>query len=307
MKLLLIVIMLLAVFTFNGCKNKTVLNDNGVPDKLVMGLFGGENPGSTQKIWEPIRKCMEKDLGIPVEVLITNDYTAVIEAIHTKKIHIAELGPFSYIIAAQNKDIEPFAVLGVKGQPHMYHSTIFARTNSGINTIADLKSRAKNLTFCFTDPASTSGHLIPRAYLSSIGLDPDTAFKETIFAGSHAASVLTVAAGKIDVGCATDEYGVDMLIKRGLVKKGELKILWVSDPIIGSPLVIRKDIDKRLARRIQQFYLNLAKDHLSIFNDYIKVYYAHPPADLAYVPIADSMFNGIRKIAGGVKDLKLVN
>lgn len=307
MKSLIVVIMLFTVFAFFGCKNKAALNDNGIPAKLVIGVFGGENPGSTQKIWEPIRVCMEKELGTPVEVITTSDYTAVIEAIHTKKIHIAELGPFSYIIASQRKDIEPFAVLGVRGKPLMYHSTIFARTNSGLNSIADIKAKAKGLTLCFTDPASTSGHLIPRAYLNSIGLDPDTAFKETMFAGSHAASVLTVAAGKVDVGCATDEYGVDFLEKKGMIKKGLLKILWTSDPIVGSPFVIRKDINKAFAKKIQRFYFNLAKDHPLIFNNYLKVYYAQHPADLTYIAIQDSMFNGIRKIAGNVKDLKLVN
>jgi len=300
-------IVLISTLLSTSCKNKAALNENGIPDKLVIGVFGGENPGRTQNIIEPIRKCMEKRPGLPVEMLITNDYTAVIEAMHAKKIHMAYLGPFSYVLASQHKDIEPVAALGLYGRPYMYHSNIFVRTSLGLNSMADVKAKAKSLTLCFTDPASTSSHLIPRAYLTTIGLNPDSAFKQTMFAGSHAASVLTVAAGKVDIGCTTDEYGVDLLVKKGLVKKDALKIIWISDTVIGSPVVIRTDVNKALVKKVQQFYLNLAKDQPLIFEKYIKVYYAQPPADLAYIPIQDSMFNGIRKTVNGVKDLNFVN
>ncbi len=300
-------ISLIALIALNGCKNSVALNDNGIPGKLVIGVFGGENPGRTQNIMEPIRVYMEKKLGMEVEMHIVNDYTTVIEALHAKKIHMAYLGPFSYVLASRRNDIEPIAVLGLYGKPYMYHSNIFVRSNSGLNSMADVKAKAKSLTLCFTDPVSTSGHLVPRAYLTSIGLNPDNAFRETMFAGSHAASILTVAAGKVDIGCATDEYGVNLLVKNGQVKKGALKIIWISDPIVGSPIVVRKDINKDFAKKIQQFYLDFAKDQPLMFDRYIKVYYVQRPANLAYIAIQDSMFNGIRKMVNGVKDLEPVN
>ncbi len=293
------------MFVLGGCKDKAALDARGVPGELMIGVYGGENPGHTEQIMEGIRQNMEKSLGIPVKMFITNDYTAVIEGLHSKKLHMGYMGPFSYILAAQYHDIEPIAVLGVNGRPSMYHSTIYARTSSGLNSMADVKARAKNLTFCFTDPASTSGHLVPRAYLNSIGLNPDSAFKQTVFAGSHAAAILTVAAGKVDLGCATDEYGIDLLVKRGLIKPGELKVLWTSESIVESPVVIRKDINKDLVKRIQQYYFDLAKNHPKAFDAYIKTYFAFPPKDLTYVPIADSDFNSLRKMAASLKDLKL--
>ena len=217
------------------------------------------------------------------------------------------LGPFSYILAAQYKDNDPLVVIGIKGTPYVYHSNIYVRANSGLNSMADIKAHAKELTFCFTDPASTSGHLVPRAYLTSIGLDPDSAFKQVIFAGSHAAAVLTVAAGKVDIGCATDQYGIDLLVKRGLVKPGVLKVLWTSAPITESPIVILKDINKAFAAKIRQYYLDMAKKQPKAFNDYIAAYYAAPPANITWVPVTDTDFNGIRKMAAGLKNLKLVH
>ena len=307
MKAIVSIFALLIVFTASGCKDKAALDDKGVPGELVIGVFGGENPGHTQYIMESLRQTMEKTLGIPVKMLITNDYTAVIEGLHSKKLHMGYLGPFSYILAAQYKDIDPLVAMGRNGKPSVYHSVIYVRTSSGLNSMADVKAHAKGLTFCFTDPASTSGHLVPRAYLTSIGLNPDSAFKQTVFAGSHAAAILTVAVGKVDVGCATDQYGVDMLVKRGLLKPGVLKVIWTSEPITESPIVIRKDINKALAAKIKQYYLDMAKKQPKAFHDYIAAYYAAAPADFAWFPVADSSFNSLRKMAAGLKDLKLAH
>jgi phosphonate transport system substrate-binding protein len=301
------IFMVAMVLLVTGCKDKAALDDKGIPGELVIGVYGGENPGHTQQIMDGLRQSMEKSLGIPVKIMISNDYTAVIEGLHSKKLNMGYMGPFSYILAAQYHDIEPIAVIGLKGTVYMYHSNIYVRTSSGLNSMADVKAHAKNLTFCFTDPASTSGHLVPRAYLNSIGLNPDSAFKQTVFAGSHAAAILTVAAGKLDVGCATDEYGIDFLIKKGLIKKGVLKVLWTSAPITGSPVCIRTDVNKDLVKKIQQYYFNMKRDNPQVFHDYISAYYTFPPADLTYVPMADSDFKEVRKMAAGLKGLNLVH
>jgi len=84
-----------------------------------------------------------------------------------------------------------------------YTSSLIVNGHSNLKSMSDIKANSKNLTLCFVDPASTSGHLIPRAYLNTIGLNPDSAFKQVVFAGNHLASVLAVKSGKIDVGCTT--------------------------------------------------------------------------------------------------------
>jgi phosphonate transport system substrate-binding protein len=170
--------------------------------------------------------------------------------------------------------------------------------------MADVKARAKSLTLCFADPASTSGHLIPRAYLNSIGLNPDNAFKEAVFAGSHAASILSVKSGKVDVGCSTSELAMDKLIKEGDVKKEDFLILWKSPPIVNDAITVRTDLNKSFIKKIQDAYLNAAKDDFPAFSKYVLLYWPHPEI-MSYVPAQDSMYNPLRKIAGNIKDLKL--
>ena len=306
MKTLVGILFLAASLILTGCHNKADLDTNGVPGKLVIAIYaGGDNPGGLKAGLEPLKMYMQKKLGMEVQYDFTTDYTAVIEAIRAKKAHIAYLSPFSYVLASQRHDITPIVTIGENGKPSMYHSVIFTNNTTGLNSMADVKAKAKSLTLCFADPASTSGHLIPRAYLVTIGLNPDNAFKQTIFAGSHPASVLSVATGKIDVGCSTLEYGIEKLERSGVLKKGLIKILWKSDPIVSSPIVVRNDLNKDFVKKIQNIYLNLKADAPEVFDAYIKL--VHPnPEKYSYMLVQDSLYNGIRKIASGIKDLSVI-
>jgi phosphonate transport system substrate-binding protein len=298
-------IVLISVLLSTGCKNKAALDDKGVPQTLMIAVFGGENPGLVKNMYEPIRKYLEKKMGMPVEMVYTGDYTAVIEALKAQKVHMAYLSPFSYIIASKNTSITPIIVLGADGKPSLYHSNIIARRQSSINSMADVKAHSKSLTLCFVDPASASGHLVPRAYLNSIGLNPDTAFKETMFAGGHLASVYSVKSGKVDIGCTTGMV-LDIMESRGMIKKDDIKILWTSDPITSDPIVVRNDLNKEFTKKLQGAYLTMGKDAPEVLHNYLKVLLKEN-SNLSFMVAQDSFYNGLRKIAGGVKDLKLVN
>lgn len=297
---------LITLLVFSSCHDKSALDANGIPEKLVIAHFNTGDAPALKKGLEPLRKYLEEKLGMPVEYIFTSDYTGVIEGLRAKKVHLAYLSPFSYVLASQRHDITPIVTVGENGKPGMYHSIIFTSPKTGLNSMADVKARAKNLSLCFVDPASTSGHLIPRAYLTTIGLNPDNnVFKQAIFAGTHISSILSVVSGKTDVGCSTTEYGVELAERKGLIKPGDVKILWQSAPIVSSPIVARNDLNKAFVKKIQNLYLNLAKDAPDVFAAYIKLLHDHPEK-YSYMTVDDSMYNGIRKVASGIKDLSVV-
>jgi len=296
-------ITLLLILVFSSCHNSSDLNANGVPGKLLIGMYGGDNPSQTTAAMKPVKDYLEKKLGMEVDFIFATDYTSVIEALRSKKIHLAELTPFGYILATQHPGLKPIVTLGFNGKPTLYHSIIFTNPKTGIKTMDDVKARSKSLSLCFADPASTSGHLVPRAYLNSIGLDPDKMFRQTIFAGSHAASILSVAAGKIDIGCSSSDLALDKLVREGVIKRSEVVILWTSPPIINDAMTIRTDLNRDFIKKIQNAYLDMAKDDFAAFSPYISLYY-NDPHKMAYVNVADSQYNELRKMAGTIKSLK---
>jgi phosphonate transport system substrate-binding protein len=296
------IFILIAVLAVAGCKNKGSVDSNGMPKTLVIGYVQTESLDEIKKVRESVRKYLEKKLGIPVEIVFSTDYAGVIEALKSNKIHMASIPPFAYVIATRTVKLVPIVTLGNNGKPSTYQSVLIVNGHSDLKTIADVKARAKSLSLCFVDPASTSGHLVPRGYLNSIGLNPDTAFKQTVFAGSHMTSVLSVKSGKMDVGCTTNMI-FGLMTRKGMIKDGDLRVIWTSAPIVSDPIVVRSDVNPEFTKKIQQAYLDMNIDAPEILHNYIKLF-LKDTAKRSYMVAQDSMYDGLRRIAAGIKDLK---
>ena len=222
-------------------------------DALSIGLIPAED---SQAMIESSRQVLDQlrdQMGMPVKPFVATDYNGVIEALRAKKLDVAYLGPFSYVLASSMANVEAFAVAVTKktGQS-AYKSVIIARKDSGITKPADLKGR----NFAFVDPTSASGHLFPKAGLMRTGIDPDTFFGRVIFSGSHDASILAVANKKVDAAAVADRI-LASAIAKGQVKSEDIQIVWSSDPIPESPMVWRKDLDPARKAKLQQALANV--------------------------------------------------
>lgn len=220
---------------------------------LTIGLIPAEDSQAMIESSRQVLESLQKQLGMEVKPFVATDYNGVIEALRSKKLDVAYLGPFSYVLASSVADVEAFAVAVTKktGQS-AYKSVIIARKDSGLAKTADLKGR----TFAFVDPTSTSGHLFPKAGLLQAGYDPETFFGRVIFSGSHDASILAVTNKKVDAAAVADRI-LASAIAKGQVKQDDLEIVWSSNPIPESPMVWRKDLDPALKAKIAQALANV--------------------------------------------------
>ena len=222
-------------------------------DVLRIGLIPAEDSQAMVESSRKVLDQLQEQIGMPVKPFVATDYNGVIEALRSKKLDVAYLGPFSYVLANQMANVEAFAVAVTKktGQS-AYKSVIISRKGSGIAAPADLKGR----TFAFVDPTSASGHLFPKAGLLQAGYDPEAFFGRVIFSGSHDASILAVANNKVDAAAVADRI-LASAIAKGQVKQDDLQIVWSSSPIPESPMVWRKDLDPALKEKIAKALANI--------------------------------------------------
>jgi phosphate/phosphite/phosphonate ABC transporter binding protein len=138
------------------------------PSTLNLGMVPGEDAEVRIQRYTPMIDYLKSYLGMDVKAYVGTDYTATVEAMRAKRVDAAYFGPFSYVLAAQVADARVFVVPGsADGITSTYNSLIVTHTASGITSLDELKGR----NFSFVDPASTSGHLIPRAMLLKAGID----------------------------------------------------------------------------------------------------------------------------------------
>ena len=259
---------------------------------LRIGLIPAEDQLDMLKKFDPVSKYLETELGMEIETFTATDYSSVIEAMRSDKIDVAFFGPFSYVLASERAGAEAIVTGGTKtGEVATYQSCIITHPDSGINNIEDLKNNASDITFSFVDPASTSGNLIPRGYLLSVGIDPDKDFKACMFAGGHDASGLAVKSRNVDAGAMYD-IGYNRLIESGAITPDEVIVIWKSDPIPKSPVAVRNDLDPELKKRIQQAFVDMPQKD----PEAMKTFESKWEKNEMYVAIDDSTYEYVRGI-----------
>jgi phosphonate transport system substrate-binding protein len=204
-----------------------------------------------------MRALMEKKLGERVKVFTATDYAGVIEAMRKDRVDIAWFGPLSYVLAEQEAGAEAIAVGIRKGQnTSTYKSIYVARCDSGIQSLKDLKGKS----VAFVDPASTSGGLVPTYLIKQAsGQMPEQYFGKFTYAGSHDAAELAVKNKTVDAA-ADNDITYNKMLAKGLISKDESCIIAESDPLPGSPLVVRGSLSPEEKEAIKQAILEAHND-----------------------------------------------
>jgi phosphonate transport system substrate-binding protein len=116
------------------------------------------------------------------------------------------------------------------------------------------------MSISFADAGSTSGWLIPHFWFQSRGIDPRSFFRYRDGA-SHAANVISVASGQVDL--ATDfDRNLDAMIAAGRVRADQLRVVWRSDPLPNDALAVRRDLDPATRDALRAAALATTAEHL---------------------------------------------
>ena len=274
-----------------GCHNA---NDN----EVIIGISPSDESDRSFKSMEVVTSYLRKELNMEVRQILVTNYSAMIEAMRAKKIHVGSGGAFTYLVAADKADAEAIITTGIPdGTPNVYRSCLITRAGSPINNFDDLKRQSKNLTLSWAYPTSTSGHLVPRYEMQRRGIFPKD-FKEVLTSTDHASAIFTVLSGKVDVA-AVHLTGLERLIRDGRIKKTELKVIWQSRPLLPPPIFVRKDMDPALKMKIKKAYLEMKKKDPAAWAVIRKQYLT----EVQYIPIADKEYQYFRDIANGIDDL----
>ena len=222
------------------------------PKKLRVALLPDENASTIIQNAQPLKEYLEKNLSKDVEIIVTTDYSSMIEAMRFGRIEVAYFGPFSYVLAkSKAPTIEPFAVGVQRGSP-TYQSVLIATAGGPVKSLADVRGQA----FGFGDQASTSSHLAPRAHLlTKAKLDGEKDYRP-VHLGTHDAVARAVQAGQVPAGALSKPI-LDNLMSRGTVDGSKIVQMELTAPIPNYPMVMQADLKPELKQAIRNAFLNM--------------------------------------------------
>lgn len=220
-------------------------------NEFRIGILGGENAQDRMNSNECLRSAIEDALGVPTKLFAPADYNGVIQGLLGGTIDLSLMGASSYaaVHIADAEAVSPILVKVNTDGSVGYHSIGFARVDSGITSLDDMKGK----TFGFGDPNSTSGYLIPSIEIpqaTGASMESGDFFGEVKFTGGHEQTIVAVNNGDVDGGVTwsdgmgnwEDGYTFGALRKAvdaGLVDMNDLVEIWRSKLIPGEPVVLR--------------------------------------------------------------------
>jgi phosphate/phosphite/phosphonate ABC transporter binding protein len=226
--------------------------------KIVLATYQYADNNRIRNI-QPLADLISKRTGWIVE---TKSYPTVhqfIEGLQKNEVDIALINTFGYLLldaSSIRHRMNPYAVMKVKeGSQDNYKTSFVASADLNINKLADLAPIAKEVNLFLVAPGSTSGNLVPRLALGSLGIkDPETQFKSFAYGKTHKGTIEQVAAGTMSAGAfGSSEY-------HNFSSKEKIKLIWESPEIPLGPLMIHDRINHDKRKIILDILLELKEN-----------------------------------------------
>lgn len=206
-------------------------------------------PVDAVKYYQDVIDYIGEQIAQPVQMVHRRTYDEMDSLLEKGEVKIAFICSAPYVKNREQFGIELLVAPSVHGSTK-YHSYIIAHSESPVKSFPELKGKV----FAFTDPKSNTGKLYPTYLLKTMGFTPERFFQRFLYSYSHNKSVEMVAKKIVD-GAAVESLVYDHMLKTGSPYAKQTKIIKRSPPYGIPPVVVTKDIDPTLRKRVKDAFL----------------------------------------------------
>ncbi|HUC82136.1 MAG TPA: phosphate/phosphite/phosphonate ABC transporter substrate-binding protein [Flavisolibacter sp.] len=216
-----------------------------------------DNPRT--KNLQPLATYLQQQLGIATAVKSYPTVHGLIKGMQTGEVDVAFISTFGYLLLQAGKESHPMlpvAALVAPGAKDNYKTAFVARKDAGIASFESLKQTGAGKRMAFVASGSTSGNLVPRLLLNGVGIGSAEAhFAAVNYAGTHRKALEWLVADSADVAA----MGITEWERLDSAQKTSLRVLAFSDEIPLGPVLLNKNLNKKLRENITRELLQLHK------------------------------------------------
>jgi phosphonate transport system substrate-binding protein len=239
-----------------GASASAVAADRGSklePLQVVLIPADGGTEDGTRADFQPVFNAVARTTGLTFKLRVGQSYNAVVEAMCSGSADIAFFGPVSYVQARQRGCAELLAV-AVENGKSIYYAGIFARADSDIATIADLKGKS----VAFGDINSASAFVFPMAMILDAKLDPIRDLRSIRLTGSHANSLAALTQKQVDAASLSFE-SFEKAINQGAASSRDIKVVARSVAIPNPPLGMSTKLSLEMKKKLKEAFGSIAQ------------------------------------------------
>lgn len=256
---------------------------------------------------KPLATHLSTTCGCDAEVKSYETVTTMLQGMSRQESDIVLMNTFGYILFDNKQsNYKPVVALKVAdGKTSTYQSVIIAKKSLGISQLTELTKRASSLSLLLVNLGSTSGNLVPRLGLASVGInDADQAFKSISYSKNHALTLREIADGNYDIGAfGSEEYTKALAIDSTLSER--VTVLWSSSDIPLGPVMVLNKLPKELSKCIERELLSLHLTNTPALESVKAGWTEAIPAD-RYIPITNEYYQNWLNQLGGTNAIPII-
>jgi len=251
----------------------------------------------------PLADVLEEQLKQPVQTISYPYVASFIDGIKKNQVDIALINTLGYLLLSLDNDhMKPVMALKVREDAKDNYKTVLLTNNSDIVNLEDLQEKASDLSMLFVAEGSTSGNLVPRLLLSSLGIrSPKDRFQAVGYGGNHTSTLKKLMNGDADI-CAIGSNEYFKQIKADSSVRSSTRLLWISDEIPLGPVLLNNNLGREMQARIIEAFVGLHQTNPLALSSLKAGWSEAKQADQFY-PVADKDYDNFRNVNGNKTDL----
>jgi len=252
---------------------------------------------------QPLADDLSHLLKRPVLTTSYPDVASFIAGLKSNSVDIALINTLGYLLLSlDNEHMNPVAVLKVRQDAVDNYKTVLLTNKMDVVDLDDVKKQASDLSMMFVAEGSTSGNLVPRLLLSSMGInEPKQQFKHVNYGGNHTSTLEKLLAGEADL-CTIGSNEYFKQLKADSTLKTSTRLLWISKEIPLGPVLLNKGLTKTEQQQITTRLLQLHDENASVLQS-IKAGWSEAKQAEKFYSITDKYYDNFRMVNGNTTDL----
>ncbi|HEX7063995.1 MAG TPA: putative selenate ABC transporter substrate-binding protein [Bacillales bacterium] len=188
-------------------------DNKGSQPVFKIGAIPDQNVSALKRRFGEFADYLEKQTDLKVEYVNSRNYAALVSAFKRGEVQLAWFGGLTGV---QARNAVPGAeAIAQRPTDAEFHSVFIVHEGLDVHKLKDLKG----LSFTFGSESSTSGHLMPRYFLTEAGIDPETDFDgKPNYSGSHDKTWKLVESGAYQAGALNE------LVWKSRKKQGKINL-----------------------------------------------------------------------------------
>ncbi len=224
-----------------------------------LGVLPLRKPSEMLKRFEAVEKHLQEETGLDIRVRLypttgpTGGYTSIVRDIANGEIDFAWLASVTAVQAHEAGPVVPFACAQNAGSP-IYYGHLAVRVDAPYQSLEDLEGKK----VAGTSASSTSGNLMPTAWLKNQGIDKFEYFSEYQYLGRHDNAAQAVISKQYD-GCFINEATFNMFNN----EEKQLRSLWRHDAVPEFPFTVNTEkVEPEVLAKVKAAVLNMHEKDL---------------------------------------------